>query len=287
MTFKLKSGNTSSFKMMGASPAKNMKTGSYKHPFEASPAKHGGHGKMKNETDHEKYHNVNPTKDLNKAEMAAADKPRAKAPKRGPRVSAHGQGNDAKREAMEDARGVGKGGGRKVMKDGPKKNAVMNGKVIKGGFEPHQFRKKVDPDAPGTPGKPGYEPPVKRSDLDDKGKKLYDSKRKAKPSPAKNFLEKIDKISDKTKAHELAIQNSPAKAACAPGGKSNEGGKCGNFKVNKKGTVVSRLANKVGKKVKNTTKKITKGVTNKVKKIKKNRRLNKDSSGSHKTVRYL
>jgi len=75
--------------------------------------------------------------------------------------------------------------------------------------------------------------------------------------------------------------------ACGPGNKSNTGGECGNFGVNKKGTVVSRLANKVGKKVKNTTKKITKGVTNKVKKIKKNRRLNKDSSGSHKTVRYL
>ena len=34
--------------------------------------------------------------------------------------------------------------------------------------------KKIDPDAPGTPGKPGYEPPVKRSDLDDKGKERWD-----------------------------------------------------------------------------------------------------------------
>ena len=32
----------------------------------------------------------------------------------------------------------------------------------------------VDPDAPGTPGEPGFEPPVKRTDLDKKGKKLYD-----------------------------------------------------------------------------------------------------------------
>ena len=34
----------------------------------------------------------------------------------------------------------------------------------------------VDPDAPGTPGKPGYEPPVKREDLDQKGKKIWDAK---------------------------------------------------------------------------------------------------------------
>tara|TARA_R110002020_G_scaffold221819_1_gene430013 strand:- start:1198 stop:1425 length:228 start_codon:yes stop_codon:yes gene_type:complete len=37
---------------------------------------------------------------------------------------------------------------------------------------------KVDPDAPGTPGKPGYEPRVKRSDLDKKGKAIYDKLRK-------------------------------------------------------------------------------------------------------------
>jgi len=37
---------------------------------------------------------------------------------------------------------------------------------------------KVDPDAPGTPGEPGYEPPVTREDLDEKGKKLYDKLRK-------------------------------------------------------------------------------------------------------------
>jgi len=38
--------------------------------------------------------------------------------------------------------------------------------------------KKVDPDAPGTPGKPGYEPPVVREELDKKGKKIYDDLRK-------------------------------------------------------------------------------------------------------------
>ena len=41
-------------------------------------------------------------------------------------------------------------------------------------------KKKVDPDAPGTPGKPGYEPPVKRSDLDEKGKAIWDKHRERK-----------------------------------------------------------------------------------------------------------
>ena len=41
--------------------------------------------------------------------------------------------------------------------------------------KPH---KKVDPDAPGTPGKPGYEPEVKREELDTKGKEIYDNLRK-------------------------------------------------------------------------------------------------------------
>ena len=47
MGFKLKSGNTTSFKLMGGteqSPAKDMKTGSYKQSFEDSPAKHPTHG---------------------------------------------------------------------------------------------------------------------------------------------------------------------------------------------------------------------------------------------------
>ena len=41
--------------------------------------------------------------------------------------------------------------------------------------KPHN---KVDPDAPGTPGKPGYEPPVVREELDDEGKEIYDNLRK-------------------------------------------------------------------------------------------------------------
>jgi hypothetical protein len=49
---------------------------------------------------------------------------------------------------------------------------------------------RVDPDAPGTPGTPGYEPPVKRSDLDAKGKKLWDSKRKKKTTKDKPVKDK-------------------------------------------------------------------------------------------------
>jgi|UPI00048CD462 hypothetical protein len=40
--------------------------------------------------------------------------------------------------------------------------------------KPH---KKVDPDAPGTPGKAGYEPPVVKKELDAKGKEMWDNLR--------------------------------------------------------------------------------------------------------------
>jgi len=56
--------------------------------------------------------------------------------------------------------------------------------------KPH---KKVDPDAPGTPGKPGYEPPVVREELDKKGKKIYDDLRKENDSL-------LSAINPKTKA---------------------------------------------------------------------------------------
>ena len=86
MAFKLRSGNGTTFKNMGTSPFKDMKTGSYKQSFE-SPAK-----------------------------------------------------------------------------------------------------QKVDPDAPGTPGTPGYEPPVKREDLDAKGKAIWDAHR------AKGKAKETDKM---------------------------------------------------------------------------------------------
>ena len=54
-------------------------------------------------------------------------------------------------------------------------------KDMKTGKYEHSFespaKQKVDPDAPGTPGTPGYEPPVKRSDLDAKGKAIWDAHR--------------------------------------------------------------------------------------------------------------
>ena len=47
---------------------------------------------------------------------------------------------------------------------------------------------KVDPDAPGTPGKPGYEPPVVREELDAKGKEIYDNLRKENNSLLKSGM---------------------------------------------------------------------------------------------------
>ena len=65
--------------------AYNMKRGNSAVPFKelgSSPAKHGNnpagdapHTKFKTETEHEEYHDVNPTEDLNKAEMKEASKP--------------------------------------------------------------------------------------------------------------------------------------------------------------------------------------------------------------------
>ena len=48
------------------------------------------------------------------------------------------------------------------------------------GFKNSPITQKVDPDAPGTPGTPGFEPPVLRSELDDKGKNSTIQKTKRK-----------------------------------------------------------------------------------------------------------
>ena len=69
---------------------------------------------------------------------------------------------------------------------------------------------KVDPDAPGTKGKPGYESKVKRRKLDKEGKKIYDDLRKEnsrllklgmtqKEIDAKNLKEMREKNKDKYK----------------------------------------------------------------------------------------
>ena len=41
----------------------------------------------------------------------------------------------------------------------------------------NNMKKKVDPDAPGTPGESGYEPPVKYEDLDVEGKRIWNKLR--------------------------------------------------------------------------------------------------------------
>ena len=47
---------------------------------------------------------------------------------------------------------------------------------------------QVDPDAPGTKGKPGYEPPVVREELDAKGKEIYDDLKKENDSLLKSGM---------------------------------------------------------------------------------------------------
>ena len=128
MAFKLKSGNTTPFKQLGSSPAKDMKTGKYEHSFE-SPAKAGP-----------------------ETEQFDIDK--------------------------------------------------------------HLDKQPVDPDAPGTPGKPGYEPPVKRSDLDEAGKKKWDELRKKdRPDPTWPGTDEYRKPKDipEKEYKEKGIKKSPAK----------------------------------------------------------------------------
>ena len=51
---------------------------------------------------------------------------------------------------------------------------------------------KVDPDAPGTPDEPGYEPPVTREELDEEGKEIYDKLRKNKKGKKIDFKKTTD-----------------------------------------------------------------------------------------------
>jgi len=91
-------------------------------------------------------------------------------------------------------------------------------KDMKTGKYEHSFespvKQKVDPDAPGTPGKPGYEPPVKREDLDDKGKAIYD-KHRAK----KEYWYKING-KEATKTQYIAYKNKPG--GDEPGKQTND-----------------------------------------------------------------
>lgn len=58
-------------------------------------------------------------------------------------------------------------------------------KVISKEYKKSPLKQKVDPDAPGTPGKPGYEPPVRYDELDEKGKKLWHKVRGTEYTPPK------------------------------------------------------------------------------------------------------
>ena len=64
MAYRMK-GSGLPFKELGSSPAKHGN----------NPAGDAPHTKFKTETEHEEYHDVNPTEDLNKAEMKEASKP--------------------------------------------------------------------------------------------------------------------------------------------------------------------------------------------------------------------
>ena len=67
MAFKQRStGSPLEFKQMGSSPAKHGN----------NPAGDAPHTKFKTETEHEEYHDIHPTEDLNKAEMKEASKPK-------------------------------------------------------------------------------------------------------------------------------------------------------------------------------------------------------------------
>jgi len=180
----MKSGNKPGFKGMGSSPAKKELIGNQanlpehlKAKIDAAPGKmYDSPGKM--------YDSPAKQRSTKGGEGKDQDKIFDKNGKHvgnyvnGKKVmksttSAHGQLSDAKREFEQD------------KKDAKRKKSPA--------------KQKVDPDAPGTPGTPGYEPPVKRSDLDAKGKAIWDAKR-AKKKP--NLKENKDPMPSKKKARK-------------------------------------------------------------------------------------
>lgn len=181
---------------------------------------------------------------------------------------------------------------RKVMKDGPK-NQVHGVDTSKDPhWQPHQFRSPAKKKGPCWE---GYE----MVGMKKKGGRTVPncvpnkSGKISKPSPNKS--KKLKKVAKELKGavkahgkqaaviedHMQDMKASPAKA-CVTGAEPGCGG---NFKVNKKGTVVSRTL----KKAKN---KISAAIKRKVSKIKANRKPKKkdysdNKGGSNKTVRYL
>ena len=191
---------------------------------------------------------------------------------------------------------------RKVMKDGPK-NQVHGVDTSKDPhWQPHQFRSPAKKKGPCWE---GYE----MVGMKKKGGRTVPncvpnkSGKISKPSPTKNkTLKKVAKeLKGAVKMHgkqAAAIEDhvqdmkaSPAKV-CKTGAEPGCGG---NFKVNKKGTVVSRTAKKVSKGVGRTVKKGIKSITRGIKNVKSNikkrkdRRYNKKNKGttSYMNPRYM
>jgi hypothetical protein len=88
-------------------------------------------------------------------------------------------------KAINDPEGMyGPGKGKRLFE--------MSEKELKAlGFGPKKIKgiMAVDPDAPGTPGKPGYEPKVKRKDLDAKGKDTFDKNHGMTTKDGKPYME--------------------------------------------------------------------------------------------------
>jgi len=102
MAFKMRSGNKVSFKNMGSSPVRNMKTGSYEHSFE-SPAKQYKHG-VNNASPYEEGHTDNDSFEKSMQEIADRNTKKAKEEK-GKKVLEHGK---KKVDYMQHVTGVNK-----------------------------------------------------------------------------------------------------------------------------------------------------------------------------------
>jgi len=162
MTFKLKSGNTSTFKMMGSSPAKQLVDKPQQGPINAPKNKKLYKGEMEGtsiSSSKSKSEMINDfeeragfltdndiTNDGSKKDNQL--KKTAKNLNREADIIRDRTKKPLTQEQKEDAAGVGGGTTKKVMNDGPKNKAVFQGKVIKGDFTPHQFNKNKKKEKP-------------------------------------------------------------------------------------------------------------------------------------------
>ena len=170
MAFKLKSGNKPSFKEMGSSPLQT-------HDGTKSTTTHykDGSAKSKREQEFSKRHESEVSKDTDYQKRKEELLNQGFTPEDADQMIKSGAttGEEEDRpqptyEGTDEYRSI----------DQIRSDSEVGKKIRETG--------EVDPDAPGTPGEPGYEPPVKRSDLDEKGKKKWDELRNKKKSPAKH-----------------------------------------------------------------------------------------------------